>query len=369
LIPRANFSDSSGSPRFVGSTTAPVSVDQSTIDISHSFTNADLLHGYYAVQRDDRREPTLQGNTIPGFGDIRTGFRQILTFNLTHTVSPLLVNEARFGFNRNTLIVAPGAALNPATLGIANGVNQSIGLPLFNVAGELNFGGPLQLNGRSDTSFAVSDTFSSFHGRHSLKFGGEYRRVFSNLFVHDPGRFNFPTVAAFIAGNANSFSITLGDQSASIAQGALDLFAQDSFKWRSNLTFEVGLRYAWNMTPSERFDRFVVFDPKSASLVRAGKDIPQVYKTNANNFQPRLGLVWDPFRDGRTSVRAAYAIFTEQALINAVQPLVSNPPFATPLTFTGTVRLDNAITLAGAAAFLRLPWIIITITLTHSRGT
>jgi len=349
LIPRANFTDSSGSPRFVGSTTAPVSVDQWTIDISHSLRNADLLHAYYAVQRDDRREPTLQGNTIPGFGDIRTGFRQILTLNLTHTFSPVLVNEARFGFNRNTLIVAPGAALNPSTLGIANGVNQPIGLPLFNVAGELNFGGPLQLNGRSDTSFAGSDTLSSLHGRHSIKVGGEYRRVYSNLFVHDPGRFNFPTVAAFIAGNANSFSITLGDQSASIAQGALDLFALDSFKWRSNFTLEVGLRYSWNMTPSERFDRFVVFDPKSASLVRAGKNIPQVYKTNANNFQPRLGLVWDPFRDGSTSVRAAYAIFTEQALINAVQPLVSNPPFATPLTFTGTVRLDNAIALAGAA--------------------
>jgi hypothetical protein len=236
-----------------------------------------------------------------------------------------------------------------STLGIANGVNQPIGLPLFNVAGELNFGGPLQLNGRSDTSFAGSDTLSSLHGRHSIKVGGEYRRVFSNLFVHDPGRFNFPTVAAFIAGNAILFQ-SRSAINRRVSRKAHSTCLHSTVSSGDRISpFEVGLRYSWNMTPSERFDRFVVFDPKSASLVQAGKDIPQVYKTNANNFQPRLGLVWDPFRDGRTSVRAAYAIFTEQALINAVQPLVSNPPFATPLTFTGTVRLDNAITLAGAA--------------------
>ena len=349
LIPRSNLTDSSGTSRFVGAATAPVSVDQWTIDISHNLNSRDLVHGYYAVQRDDRDEPTLQGNTIPGFGDIRTGFRQILTLNETHIFSPLVVNEARFGFNRNTLIVAAGAPLNPATLGVRNGVNEPIGLPLINVAGELNFGGPAQINGRSDTSFAVSNTLSLLRGRHSLKLGGEARRVFSNLFVHDPGRFNFPSVAAFIAGSANSFSITLGDQSASIAQGALEFFMQDSFQWQSNLTFELGLRYSWNMTPSERFDRFVIFDPRSVSLVRAGRDIDQVYRTNAKNFQPRVGLAWDPFKDGRTSLRAAYAILTEQALINAVQPLVSNPPFATPLTFTGTVRLENAINLATAA--------------------
>lgn len=179
---------------------------------------------------------------------------------------------------------------------------------------------------------------------------GVYRlEVYSNLFVNDPGRFNFPSVAAFIEGRANSFSITLGDQSASIAQGALDAFAQDSFRLRRNLTIEAGLRYSWNMTPAERFDRFVIFDPATASLVRAGIDVDQVYKTNANNFQPRVGFAWDPFADGKTSVRAAYALLTEQALINAVQPLVSNPPFATPLTFTGTVLLDNAIDVAGAA--------------------
>ena len=155
-------------------------------------------------------------------------------------------------------------------------------------------------------------------GRHSLKFGGEFRRFYNNGLVRDSGTFQFPSVAAFVAGNANSFSIVLGDRSTSIAQGALDLFALDSFKWRRNLTIELGLRYEWNMTPTERFDRFYVFDPTRIALVNVGRDIDQVYKTNAKNFQPRVGVVWDPFKDGKTSVRAAYAIMTEQPLVNAV---------------------------------------------------
>jgi carboxypeptidase family protein len=349
LLPRANFTDSSGVPRFIGATAADVTVDQWTIDISHSLDGGDLLHGYYAFQRDDRNEPTLQGNTVPGFGDRRPGRRQIFTLNWTHIFDPVMVNEARLGFSRNHLVVAAGAPLNPADFGIRNGVNRPAGLPLVNVAGELNFGGPALLNGRGDTSLVVSDTLSLLRGRHTVKLGGEYRRFYSNFFVNDPGRFNFPSVAAFIEGRANAFSITLGDQSGSISQGALDLFAQESFKLRSNLTIELGLRYAWHMTPTERFDRFVVFDPATVSLVRVGTDVDRVYKTNAKNFQPRLGLAWDPFGDGRTSVRTAYALLTEQPLTNAVQSTVANPPFATPLAVTGTVRLDDAIDLAGSA--------------------
>ncbi|HEU4387112.1 MAG TPA: carboxypeptidase-like regulatory domain-containing protein, partial [Blastocatellia bacterium] len=67
LIPRANFVDSSGNPRFVGSATAPVNIDHFTIDISYNLSGKDLLHGYYALQGRDFLEPSrFSGNTIPG---------------------------------------------------------------------------------------------------------------------------------------------------------------------------------------------------------------------------------------------------------------------------------------------------------------
>src|ERR1043165_1777722 len=61
---------------FAGSATAPVNIDQGTLDVSHNMGANDRLHGYYALQRDQRGEPTLQGNTIPGFGDTRQSRRR-----------------------------------------------------------------------------------------------------------------------------------------------------------------------------------------------------------------------------------------------------------------------------------------------------
>ncbi len=350
LIPRANSFDSDGTPRFVGSAPASADVDVWTIDISYNLSERDRLHGYYVYQRTLRTEPNIQGNTIPGFGNTRLGWRQLLTLNETHIVNPSLVNEVRLGFNRIYFTDAPDAELNPVDFGINNGVNSPIGIPQINIAGGLNLGGPAQIpQGRGDTTIVVSDTLSYLRGRHSLKFGGEFRLFYNNNFTKDTGSFNFPSVAAFLAGNANSFSITLDDRVNSIKQDSIGLFVQDHFKWRPNLTLELGLRYDLNMTPTERFDRFIVFDPLTASLLRVGRDIDQPYRTNNKNFQPRVGLAWDPFGNGKTSVRAAYAILVEQPMTDAVFGTSINPPLATPLSFTGTVLLDNAINLARAA--------------------
>src|SRR5262245_15328305 len=96
-----------GTTGFTGSATAPVDLDQWTGDVSRTLGANDRLHGYYAVQRDKRGEPVLQGNTLPGFGDTRQSRRQIFTLNETHTLSANLVNEARLGFNRIRITFTP----------------------------------------------------------------------------------------------------------------------------------------------------------------------------------------------------------------------------------------------------------------------
>jgi hypothetical protein len=348
LIPQANFSDSSGTARFIGSASARVNADQWAGDISYNLTKNDRLHGYYNIVRTGAGEPNRNGNTIPGFGHTTRLQRQLFTLNETHIFGPAAVNEVRFGFNRYPGAVTANSQLNPADFGIMNGRNQPVGLPQISIAGgNLNFGGPSQFpSGRSDTTFVVADTLSRLFGRHSLKLGGEFRQFFNNNFRTGTGSFNFPTGAAFLAGTANSFSVTLGNQSSSIAQGALGFFAQDNYKLRSNLTFELGLRYEWNMTPTERHDRFIIFDPESASLLRVGRDIDEVYHQNNKNFQPRLGFAWDPFKNGKTSVRAAYALQTDQPMTSVVLNTAANPPLAIPLTFTGAIRFDNALSLA-----------------------
>src|SRR5581483_12199529 len=122
LIPTANTIGAAGEGRYDGSATAPVDIDQWTGDAHHTFGSQDSFHGYYAYQRDRRGEPTLQLNTIPGFGDTRRSNRQIGTFNETHIFGSSLVNEARFGFNRIDITFAPNAQLNPIDYGINSGV-------------------------------------------------------------------------------------------------------------------------------------------------------------------------------------------------------------------------------------------------------
>ena len=350
LIPRSNFVDSTGNSRFVGSANATVNADQWSLDITYNLGANDRLHGFYDLFRTSNIEPNRNGNTVPGFGNTSRQLRQVLTLNETHIFDAKLVNELRLGFNRFSSATEPNAMQNPADLGIHNGITQPIGLPQISVAGGLNFGGPsTNPSGRGDTTIVFGDSLYYLRGKHSLKLGGEFRQFFNNNFRQGTGSFNFPTVASFIAGNANSFSVTLGSQSSSITENAFGFFVQDSFRWRRNLTFELGMRYDWNITPTERYDRFIVFDQKTASLIRVGDDLNEVYHQNNKNFQPRVGLVWDPQGDGKTVVRVGYAVQTDQPMTSVVLSTATNPPLAIPLTFTGTIRLDNALDLSGAA--------------------
>src|SRR5207244_7907172 len=113
--------------------------------------------------------------------------------------------------------------------------------------------------------------------------------------------------------------VLLGSGSNKILQPAYDAFAQDSFKLARNFTLNVGFRYAWNSTPSESRDRFTNFDAASGTLVSAA----QPYHTNNKNFQPRVGFAWDPFKSGKTSIRAAYAIMTQAPTTNILTGLRS----------------------------------------------
>jgi outer membrane receptor protein involved in Fe transport len=337
---------------FSGSATAPVNIDQWTGDVSYSLGSSDRLHGYYAFQKDLRGEPILQGNTIPGFGDMRHSHRQIFTLGEAHTFGAHLVNEARFGFNRIFITFAPVQTLNPTDFGINEGINQPLALPQITVSSlGLNFGGPSGFpQGRGDTTLVFSDTASYLHGNHSLAIGGEFREFLNNNFSNTAGTMAFTNPMTFAQGTAAAFAVTLGAVTSSLATKTVGLFVQDNYKFRPNLTLEVGLRYDVNTSPSERFDRYVAFDPATDSLVRTDRP----YGTNKNHIQPRLGFAWDPFKTGKTSVRGAYAILYDQPVTNLVTGLTSNPPLATPVAAQGTpahpILIENPLSIAGAAA-------------------
>jgi hypothetical protein len=354
LVPAANTpgTDTTGIPAnfngFSGAALANVSLNQGSGDLDIELRQNDRLHFYYVMQKDLRQEPTQGGAApanIPGFGDTRDGFRQLMTISEDHVFSPSLANTVRLGYNRIHLIFTP-TALNPADFDITlpPGAPVGVGIPNINVSGDMNFGGPTaEPQGRGDTTVVLNDTLSWLKDRHSMAFGGEIRRAYNNNIAENVGSFTYPTMTDFLADESSAFTVLLGAGNDRILQPSYGVFAQDSFKWRPNFTINFGLRYEWDSTPSAADARFTNFDLPTGTLIPAAHP----FHTNNKNFEPRIGFAWDPFKNGKTSIRAAYAILSQDPTTNIVSPLSGNPPFAIPVSVSSAT---NAITLENPSA-------------------
>lgn len=342
--------------RYAGIASGPVQTDQGTADISHTFGPADTLHGFYAYQKDNRTEPLLQGNSIPGFGDHRTAKRQILTLGETHVFSPRLVNEARLGFNRINITFQPNFTSDAASFGLGTNNVGVPGIPQISITDiGLNFGGPSGFpQGRVDTLGIFSDTATYTVGKHSVKFGGEFRRFLNANNSADPGFVGFTTfgvnkdgtipagTTGFALGQATSFSVTPGFISNRIYASAAGGFVQDAWKIIPNFTAELGFRYEWNGSPVEGKDRFINFDAVNKALIPARTNGygESPYRQN-HNFQPRVGFAYDVFGTNKTVLRGAFGYMSDQPETNAVSGLNANPPYRNAAIFSGSVATPS----------------------------
>jgi hypothetical protein len=330
-----------------GSSPGPVKTDQYSGDGLFNISAANSLHMYYAWQQDARTEPNLQGNTVAGFGDHRTAHRQIGTINDVHIFSPNVVNEGRFGFNRIAINFADSFTAVSSDYGIPNGVTAAIGLPQITVTDlGLNFGGPSGFpQGRFVTTGVLSDTLNYLKGKHSIKIGGEFRRFEGNNFSNTAGTVSFTTTPNFIAGTTNVYTAnSVNPVSNRIFISAVAAFAEDSFKVTPTLTLEYGLRYEWNGTPAEGGHRFITFNPTTSAF----QQVNQPYKQN-NNYEPRLGFIYDLFGKGKTTVRGGFGYLVDQPIISVVTGLASNPPLSNPLQITGA-PIGSAFSIAAASS-------------------
>ena len=346
LIPKAN-----NGALFSLGISAPVNLDQWTGDFRHIFSQNDTLHGFYNFQNDLRQEPTLQGGTIPGSGDTRAAHRQLLTLNETHVFSPTLVNDFRAGINRISISFVADNKLDPSAIGIVDGKSGPVGIPQISVGGtNLRFGGISGFpQGRGDYTAVLSDTVSYLHGRHSFRFGGELRRYNGNSFLADAGTLGFKDMTAFIAGTPNSMTINSSSRPARVYENALGFFVQDSYKVRPFLTLEMGLRWDWNMSPTEAMNRSSLFIPEKDWLVQVGTNgRNNIYNQNSHLFQPRVGFAWDMLHDGKTILRGGYGIMYDQP--NPIT-FAGNFPYNVSYSMTTTTTFSGLLAAAKGSGF------------------
>ncbi len=355
-IPLPNTTNAAGQAYYVGTASGPVQIDQGTGDLDQIFSDKDSLHGFYALQEDTRTEPTLQGDTLPGFGDHRHAKRQILTVNETHVLSPRLVNDARLGFNRIDINFIPNVTTDPTTLGLGTGTTGPNGIPFTTVTGFFSFGGPAGFpQGRVDTLGVFNDAITYSVGKHSIKFGGEYRRFINANYTGDTGTLTFNNLANFQAGLANAYNITPSLQTSRVYVNAVNGFLQDDYHVSAALLLELGFRYEWNGSPTAGNNKFVNFIPSLDILEQVGTNgIGRSPYTQNNNYEPRVGFSYNVGGNSKTVIRGAYGLMADQPETNLVTGLATNAPFTNKVNFSSSTAPIPVGTLFKSAALAGL---------------
>ncbi len=228
-----------------------------------------LLSAYYYFDKFDRIDPYWASARplYPGFGIATKGWTHNVSLGDTKTFGSAMVNEFRLGFFRlDTPFNQPlgGTQEKLAQLGFASGANRGpgifVGTPAVEGIPEMDFnnfsiGVPSKPIRVTQNSYQVADNFSKVIGTHTLKFGGQYHynQLEENLSNAANGLFFFGTAVNGGATETGSdfVDFLLGAPS-SFIQGLafpsrgrsfyLGLFAQDSWRIKSNRTFNDGLR-------------------------------------------------------------------------------------------------------------------------------
>jgi hypothetical protein len=261
----------------------------------------------------------------------RTGIQTLKDYSavatLTSTLSSRVVNEGRFNFG-----------LRRATFKSQNGDAVA-----FNISGTAFIGRELfSPVVRSETRYEFTDNLNFVTGNHNFKFGGDiaFVRIPEAIFeLNFAGLFNFgglsaTTLNAAFAGAPDftpvqqyglgfpaNFIQGFGNPVSSISNKPMAFFAQDSWKVRPNLTLNYGVRYDYELT--EQIPTLPLRDPLSginlsAADILAAQDamgVQQGFPRDKNNWAPRLAVAWDPWNDGKTSIRAAFGIFYDHPLL------------------------------------------------------
>lgn len=269
---------------------------------------------------------SLTGGLRPAFnrpGDETTNYANL---NYTHIFGPTILNELRAGFMR--LVGQPSAPPRPD-------------IPQMVITGLTGFSTNSYPSGWYQDNFQYKDILSWARSAHSLKIGGELRRMRTHTVntTNFIPQYTFATILNFandepiqVARNVDPRTGIPATNDISTRAWEWALFVNDDWKVSRRLTMNVGLRLERFGTLREIHEnlRNLIFGNGSnyAERLASGKvDIVHAfYPTPAPTLAPRFGFAWDPRGNGRTSVRGGYGIAYDRLFMGPVSNYASNPP-------------------------------------------
>jgi hypothetical protein len=353
---------------FVFAPTRVVHENYVTTRVDHKISDKDSL--FLTYMYDDSPFHAPDGFDITQISNEVT--RHIAALEWTHSFSPALLNSARLGYNRNAVINNQTVgAINPAAADPSLSMMPGYDIPAFITSGwsRTSPGLPGPFTHFNWNSIQFYDDAFWTRGTHSLKFGFAVENMRYNPFnLYLPNalmRFNGGATGNgqidFLTNQPHSIEggLPVGVSPRGYRQTLFGGYIQDDWRFRRNLTLNLGLRYEMLTVVTEQNGKLSSLRNLSDPLPYCGTSAPTPtdvvfgapgcagvapYYANPTkrNFEPRIGFAWDPRGDGKMSVRGGFAIFD-------VLPLPGNwfSQNWEPFFLTGKVVQSVATPLAG----------------------
>ncbi len=330
------------------------------VNLSHTWTLTNSSVNEARITYFREAQPTfLHPQNTHLVNDSCSSSLSTICFTGTTDVPSVIPSNTRYGITPN----------------LPNGA-QHEGTPFISVLGSFTIGndyeGELPQTGNT---YQFSDNLTRVMGNHTLKFGADFRiqKFLQTLFFDPQGYFTYSgggpndtgnTLANYFLGLPDSY-VQGSTQTEDVRARALYLFAQDSWKIRPNLTMNYGLRWEYNQPMYDAGLRYQTFRPGQADTIftcqLSANSLSSLGYTNPNcadpasdsagvfplglvipgdkgvpkgltssyyhAFAPRIGIAWDPKKDGKTTIRAGFGVFYNPVEQLVLEQFQGEPPF------------------------------------------
>jgi hypothetical protein len=334
--------------------------------VDHVFSEKDRTTVRYLFNSGNNDNTSAYTNAAADPTGYILAHQQYIYAYWTHVFGPSLVNDLRFNYgNRIAHALTQGVGSNAiqelGLTGVSDNAFPNLAPAGYSALGSTNQDRrqyPIQ-------NYQFVDNLSWIHGRHALKFGAEVRKSLNyeiNLSTAS-GSFSFATQPTGLPGDSSTgnglASMLLGFPTA-FSQSQTQVinryswylagFVQDDFTVNRKLTLNLGLRWETDTPITDVNNRMNGFDSKQINPVSGTPGVvkfmgvngfqKQPYSTDWNNFGPRFGFAWKPFRSDATVVRGGYGIFFAHPF-DSGQPASANLGFSTSSALNSP---DNGLT-------------------------